>query len=454
MDLPIVNDIVRNVDQTTVPTLNDDIVKVLRSLDQPITLFGEDNFDRRQRLLKYLSERPNLIDNETPQEDDELSDDDEDDEFYTPGTEDLFQARKTILLDSLQRAQTRIQKLKAEYDPDTVKNLKHRRILNSKVKYELHGTQLIPGNTRAISTVKCQGQMVACGSWDGRIYVLDKNMNLRHKSQLGHHLEKVTFDWKDVMVSGGTEGTINIWSPSDEDTFTPLTSLNQSHDDRITRVLIHPSSKYFVSTSFDQTWKLWDLETCQELMTQEGHLKQVLSASFHTDGGIIATGGMDCHCKLWDIRSGKLICNLSSHIQGIYSMDWSSNGVHLATGSGDCSIKIWDLRKLDNRYSRQSQGEVFSILAHKKLISNVKFMDMDHLREPVTDENDENPRMLNSDGKVLISSSYDGQIKSWSSDNWINISTLDAGDKVMNFDVAQTQLFSSHWDRSLKLWEF
>ena len=54
--------------------------------------------------------------------------------------------------------------------------LKSRRQLNSNLsKYEIYGSQFIPGNTRTISNIKISNndKYIACGSWDGSINLLN-----------------------------------------------------------------------------------------------------------------------------------------------------------------------------------------------------------------------------------------------------------------------------------------
>ena len=41
--------------------------------------------------------------------------------------------------------------------------------------------------------------------------------------------------------------------------------------------------------SFDNSWRLWDLEACEEILHQEGHSKPVYDIAFQTDGALAAT---------------------------------------------------------------------------------------------------------------------------------------------------------------------
>lgn len=494
MDLssvPIVNEGPKTLDGTIVPTADEDVRKMLRKLQQPVTYFGEDKADRRNRLIKLINEQQhqNFGDGfeveaggdyggqlEDSEEEEDLEDDEE---FYTPGPEELLDTRKSILYLSLARARKRIRDQQQEYESNFIQVLKHRRIINLKMaQLELFGTQLIPHNTRSIGSVKYSPSdaLVACGSWNGNFYVLDNQLSLVFQLTPGYHQEKVNgLDWvtDDLLLTGGNEGTVNFWTfpETKEDkvggTLKPQFTV-KAHDGRVTKTLLHTNKQSFITTSFDQTWKLWDFNKQTELLQQEGHLKEIFSGSLHPDGSILSTGGLDAIAKLWDLRSGKLMMNLTSHIQGIYCMDWSPNGYHLATGSGDCSIKIWDIRKLDNRFGGSSNnndnenynGELVSIPGHTKLVSDLKFYNQNNkntkttLSEPVTDENDNNSTVLSSNGKILMSSSYDGEVNFWSADNWIKVGQLASQEKVMSCDISGdgASVVTSHWDKSVKLW--
>ncbi|CUM64406.1 uncharacterized protein PRCAT00002009001 [Priceomyces carsonii] len=481
-DIPIVNDHVRSQDfrRGDHITSDGDVRIELRKLGEPVTYFGENNADRRERLLKLLREKPHTdfevayieekdADGQLGLRSDEDTEEEEEEDFYTPGSNELLKARIDILHFSLARASERIRKSKEKSaNQDFIKLLKHRRSINlSLLNYELFGTQLIPENTRALAAVrfsKADDSYLACGSWDGQIFILRRE-NLAVVATLapGAHQEKASaIDWcvtKNVLVSGGSEGNINLWRIEEDDLHSnlkPIISIKEAHGHRISKCLFHPSENFIASTSFDQTWKLWDVNRPQvPLIEQEGHSREVFGGSFHPDGSLFASGGLDGICRVWDLRSGRSIATLDKHVKGIYSIDWSQNGRHFATASGDCSIKVWDIRKLE-----RGSDEIFSIPSHTNLVSDVRFFSQQRstpLAKEVTDENDQFPEVLDANGTFLVSSSYDGTAKIWSADNWVQVKTLKGhSDRVMSCDVSADGLsiVSCGWDRSLKLWTF
>ena len=44
------------------------------------------------------------------------------------------------------------------------------------------------------------------------------------------------------------------------------------------------------SGSYDNSWRLWDLELREEILHQEGHSKGVHDLHFHPDGSLALTG--------------------------------------------------------------------------------------------------------------------------------------------------------------------
>lgn len=120
----------------------------------------------------------------------------------------------------------------------------------------------------------------------------------------------------------------------------PLGTLS-GHTNRVGRVAFHPSGSYLGSASFDGTWRLWDVATQKELMTQEGHSKEVYALTFQDDGALVASGwvtiyspevdglissGFDAIGRVWDTRTGRTAMVLDGHIKEILAMDFAPNG--------------------------------------------------------------------------------------------------------------------------------
>lgn len=432
------------------PTSDDDVRLALRYLEEPVTYFGEDRVDRRDRLQDMLAKRlangddcsfivkyggslsGSSQDVEMAEEDDE-----DDEEFYTPGDETLYHARKSIAEFSVGRAKARIDYQKKQFEIPLTRHVKLRRDVNDRLKQlDSYGQQ--SGFDRPVSAVKMSpdSSLIAVGDWSGSIKVLSATDMNPVLTCDGGHTEKVGgVAWHPDenshldFISGGLEGNVQLWSLKSNKPIGTLTG----HEARVCKVDVHPTGRYAGSASFDYTWRLWDLETQKELLIQEGHSKEVFAVKFQGDGALAGSAGLDAIGRIWDLRTGKTIMILDGHIREIYSMDFSPNGYQVATGSADNSVIIWDLRQVKS---------LFTIPAHTKMVSDVKFFQG---RNPLSPQS----------GSFLATSSYDNSVKLWSSDNWTLQHTLADTEKILSIDISNDMesIVAGRWDRYVKLYK-
>ena len=68
-----------------------------------------------------------------------------------------------------------------------------------------------------------------------------------------------------------------------------------------------PHGMLVATGSMDNTAKLWDVESGQEIFTLAGHKAEIVSLHFNTDGDKLLTSSFDNTAKIWDVSSGKII---------------------------------------------------------------------------------------------------------------------------------------------------
>ncbi len=137
-----------------VPTDDVKVRVYLRALREPITLFGEGNWDRRERLRRLLVHNKGMISHlEKVLGDDmlESEDSDDDEEFFTRGPEELLQARQWIAEFSLYRAKERLECQRKEQErPDAEARSERKDLYSSLKKTGLYSTQI--GSERPLSS--------------------------------------------------------------------------------------------------------------------------------------------------------------------------------------------------------------------------------------------------------------------------------------------------------------
>lgn len=458
----------RRAAQIAVPTDDGKVRARLREMGEPITLFGEGPADRRDRLRELMLAEAEGEDGMSQDiqmgEADEPQDQEE--EFYTEGLQELLKARQDIARYSLPRAKARVARQKEESSIPLRTHIKHRKEIKEKLAgFELFGTQIAGDRPVSITRFAPDGETIAAGNWSGGIKLLSVP-NLEEKATLRGHTgivggiswfpgatlpeSGVSDSTLNLVSGGGGQGgasDIHLWSLTQD---TPISTL-QGHSDRVCRVEFHPSGKYLASASFDTTWRLWDVETTTELVLQEGHSRQVYTVSFNTDGSLLASGGFDSIGRIWDLRSGRTVMILEGHIREIYSLDWGIDGYRVLSGSGDGWVKCWDLRAVRN---------LGGIGAHNGNVSDLRwFKGMDGDTTTSLDvsmengvKNDVQPRKA---GTFFVSSGFDKNVNIFSADDWSLAKQLSGhSGNVLSVDVSQDSkwIASSGHDRTVKLW--
>ncbi|KAG8928497.1 hypothetical protein FRC01_005858 [Tulasnella sp. 417] len=483
-----------------VPTDDAKVKARLRELGEPITLFGERAPDRRDRLRYVLSQIAaarggDMSDIESESEESA----EEEEEFYTSGSTELLEARRSIAEYSLPRARDRIAQQREQSKIPLSRTIDLRKRVFADLKtYSILGSQI--ADERPVSQIRFahDGRTLATGSWSGNVKVWDipsctvkKVFSHAHTDLVGGVAWHPTADLGDeastvCLASGGGDSLLKLFAMNESKAIATM----RGHQGRVCRINFHPSGAYLGSASFDGTWRLWDVQTQSELVLQEGHSKEVYALSFQDDGALAASGGLDAIGRVWDLRTGRTAMVLDGHAQAVFSIDFSPNGYQIATGSGDDTIRIWDMRSLK---------ALHTIPAHKSNVSDIKFfrrtasstsqlgdhemrMESDDMEDvkpvvatpptqstPTNGTEDVKPaitpgvppaqRYHPSDDKYqtglyFISSGYDGLVKIWSADDWHQVKALstDAG-KVMSVDISNDGSFiaSGSWNRSYQL---
>ena len=75
-------------------------------------------------------------------------------------------------------------------------------------------------------------------------------------------------------------------------------------------MVFSPDGKRLASANEDQTVKLWDAMTGQEILTLKGHTGDVLSVAFSPDGKRLASASLDGTIKLWDAGTSQEILTI------------------------------------------------------------------------------------------------------------------------------------------------
>ncbi len=189
------------------------------------------------------------------------------------------------------------------------------------------------------------GHMIACGSLDNTVGLLDVQTGALKEILTGHNnlVTSVAFspDGKTV-ASGSADETVKLW---DTQTGTLKRTL-MGHSEQVTSVAFSPDGKTVASGSIDGTVKLWDVETGELKQALKGRTLGVASVAFSPDSRTVVSGNNDKTVTLWDTQTGILKRTLTGHSSTVASVAFSPDGRTIASGSGNVfeqgEVRLWD----------------------------------------------------------------------------------------------------------------
>ena len=156
----------------------------------------------------------------------------------------------------------------------------------------------------------------------------DPNIHLRVIDSHGNITNKVfTLDSDKIVVKNaletadGTSHTDDFATPSDINDATQNTRLRatlRGHTDFVTSIAFSPNGQKLVSSSWDNSIKLWDSQTTENLATGL-HAHDVTSVVFSPDGRRIASGGVDEVIRLWNSEGKQLASTYTTQYLGTFT---------------------------------------------------------------------------------------------------------------------------------------
>lgn len=120
------------------------------------------------------------------------------------------------------------------------------------------------------------------------------------------------------------------------------------HNDSIVSIITHPSLKnLFLSFGKKGDYALHDSNSLTTYF--QGKLSnEIVTASIHTDGALVAVGDVQGTISIIDIRSNEIVKTMETSKSSITDVKFGPNGYWLFAGyssSNGSFVKVWDLRK-------------------------------------------------------------------------------------------------------------
>ena len=160
------------------------------------------------------------------------------------------------------------------------------------------------------------------------------------------------------LASASDDNTVRLWNTETGEEVAVL----KGHTGSVTGVAYSPDENRLVSSSRDGTIKLWDSQTHVETATLTGHQGTVYRVAFSPDGSCLASAGYDNTVKLWDVETGSEIRTFTGHTGLVRTVAFDQAGKRLVSGGYDTKIRVWDVASGKQiATAHASSGAVFGV---------------------------------------------------------------------------------------------
>ena len=191
-----------------------------------------------------------------------------------------------------------------------------------------------------------------------------------------------------------------------------------------------PDGRTIATAGYDQTAKLWNGRTGQELFTLSGHEDRIYYLVWSPLGNKLATTSFDGTVRVWDTSSGAAITTLPHALpyEGrIYRAAWSPDGTQIVTASRNGTAKVWDAATGELIYTllEDSETPLFSVA-------------------------------WSPDGTQIVTGDFAGVTTVWEAATGDQLFTLDGHSYIVSqisWSPTEEQILTASWDNTARIWD-
>jgi WD40 repeat protein/transcriptional regulator with XRE-family HTH domain len=245
------------------------------------------------------------------------------------------------------------------------------------------------------------------------------------------------------------------------------------HSDSVWMSTFNPDGKLIVTASLDNTAKVWDAASGEEVLTLACSQERGCNAAvFSPDGKFIATAGGDTIVRVWEVASGREVLTLQGHTDTVMFVAYSRDGKRLASCGWDGTTRIWDVVSGTELFTLSEPPDVLSLwVDFNPDGTQVVVADTDWVEGWVTVwdlETSEKVFILpgnativrsalySPDGKSIVMTGDDQTAKLWDAQTGQKLLIFNGHTDSVSaaaFSPDGTRLATSSYDRHAKVWD-
>jgi len=153
----------------------------------------------------------------------------------------------------------------------------------------------------------------------------------------------------DMILTASRDKSIIVWQLTrDDNDYGFPKKILKGHNHFVSDVVISSDGQFALSSSWDHTLRLWDLNTGATTRRFVGHTADVLSVSFSADNRQIVSASRDKSIKLWNtLGECKFDIKEEGHTEWVSCVRFSPNPLNpvIVSAGWDKVVKVWELSK-------------------------------------------------------------------------------------------------------------
>lgn len=184
--------------------------------------------------------------------------------------------------------------------------------------------------------------LLASGTHKGDINLWDINQKGKNVGKFEANSKfamSVAFSPNGQLVAcGAFDGAVNVF---DVETGA-VTYKFSKHAKAVRGLAFSADSTCLLSASQDHHVNLYEMKAGDHLASLAGHSSWVLDVAFNPSGRQFASSSSDKKVKIWDFGTRECVHTFSSHSDQVWSIAYSPDGKQLASVSEDAGLHVYD----------------------------------------------------------------------------------------------------------------
>jgi WD40 repeat protein len=266
-----------------------------------------------------------------------------------------------------------------------------------------------------------------------------------------------------TIVTTSLDQTARLWDA----TASEATRILDGHKEVVWSAAFAPSGETIVTASGDGTARLWQAATGDVLGTLSVHQGRVRFATVSPDGGTIITASGQGEARLWDAKSGKVLRTLKGHVGLVLGAAFSPDGGTIVTASSDGTARLWDAA---------TGSALPGLEGHEGGVTSVAFSPDGSMvltasddgtarlwdaktRRPLRaldwDQREVRAAAISPDGRIIVTAASNGTARLWDAATGIALGTLE-GHKGRVYSAVFSpdgrKIVTASQDRTARIW--